>query len=235
VIPLKDETPRRSFPVVTVLLILANVLVFLYQITLPPHASEAFVRTYALTPRVVQLALQGHHRYTLDQGLLPFFTSMFLHGGFLHILGNMWFLWIFGGNVEDRMGSAIYLLFYLVCGLGSGIAQTAFSWGSAVPSLGASGAISGVLGAYIVFFPNSRILTLVPLFIIFFMARIPAMIFIGLWFLVQFLSGIGSLGAQGASMGGVAWWAHIGGFLLGVLIARGMGGRRAAPSYSSYS
>jgi membrane associated rhomboid family serine protease len=157
---------------------------------------------------------------------------MFLHAGFLHILGNMWFLWILGGNVEDRMGPVPYLIFYLVCGLGSGLAQLAFSWGSRVPSLGASGAISGVLGAYIVLFPGSRILTLVPLFIIWFTARIPAVVFIGLWFLVQFLSGIGSLGVQGeASAGGVAWWAHIGGFLLGVLFARGARGRRPAASY----
>ncbi|MDE3109826.1 MAG: rhomboid family intramembrane serine protease, partial [Acidobacteriota bacterium] len=120
--------------------------------------------------------------------------------------------------VEDRMGSAPYLLFYLICGLGSGISQVAFSWGSAVPSIGASGAISGVLGAYIVFFPGSRILSLVPLLVIWFMARIPAWIFIGLWFAVQFLSGIGSLATT--SSGGVAWWAHVGGFLLGAVLAK---------------
>ncbi len=230
-IPLKDTTPRRLFPIVTVLLIAINVLVFVYQITLPPHAAEAFVKTYAFVPRNLQLALEGH-RYSLEQGLLPLFTSMFLHGGFMHILGNMWFLWIFGGNVEDRMGSAVYLFFYIICGLGSGVAQLLFSWGSAIPSLGASGAISGVLGAYIVFFPGSRILTLVPLFIIWFTARIPAIIFIGLWFIAQFLSGVGSLETPGAaSTGGVAWWAHIGGFLLGLFIARSMGGRRPAASY----
>jgi membrane associated rhomboid family serine protease len=130
----------------------------------------------------------------------------------------MWFLWIFGGQVEDRLGHFTYLVFYLICGLGSGIAQLAFSWGSKTPAIGASGAIAGVLGAYIVFFPSSRILTLVPLFIIWFTAQIPALVFIGLWFVVQFLSGINSVGA--ASMGGVAWWAHVGGFLLGVLIAQ---------------
>ncbi|HWF40109.1 MAG TPA: rhomboid family intramembrane serine protease [Candidatus Acidoferrales bacterium] len=230
-IPLKDTTPRRSFPIVTVLLIVANVVVFIHQIMLPPHAQDLFIKTYAFTPRNLQLALQGH-RYTLQQGLIPLFTSVFLHGGFMHILGNMWFLWIFGGNVEDRMGSVTYLFFYLVCGLGSGITQTAFSWGSNIPSLGASGAISGVLGAYIVFFPGSRILTLIPLFIIFFTARIPAWIFIGLWFLAQFLSGLGSLNAPGAAnAGGVAWWAHVGGFALGLLIARSMGSRRTVASY----
>jgi len=164
------------------------------------------------------MALAGQHHVTLAQAFIPLFTSMFLHGGLLHILGNMWFLWIFGGQVEDRLGHFTYLVFYLICGLGSGIAQLAFSWGSKLPGIGASGAIAGVLGAYIVFFPSSRILTLVPLFIIWFTAQIPALVFIGLWFAIQFLSGIGSLGA--ASMGGVAWWAHVGGFLLGVLIAQ---------------
>lgn len=232
-IPLKDTTPRRSFPIATTLLIAANILVFIYQITLPPPAAEAFIRMYALTPDQIQMALLGRHP-SLAQASLPLLTSMFLHGGFLHILGNMWFLWIFGGNVEDRLGSSAYLLFYIVCGLGSGISQLLFSWGSHVPSLGASGAISGVLGAYVVFFPSSRILTLVPLFIIWFTARLPAIIFIGLWFLAQFLSGVGSLGVQGtANTGGVAWWAHIGGFLLGVLLARSVGGRRAASKGSA--
>jgi membrane associated rhomboid family serine protease len=215
-IPLKDLNPRRSFPIVTLLLIIANVAVFIHQITLPPEAAETFVKTYALTPSHIKLALEGH-RYTPLQAFLPLFTCMFLHGGFLHIIGNMWFLWIFGDNVEDQFGSPGYLLFYIICGLGSGISQVVFSWGSHVPSLGASGAISGVLGAYIVFFPRAKILTLIPLLIIFFTVRIPAAVFIGLWFLMNFLSGVSSLGAL--NTGGVAWWAHVGGFLIGVLIA----------------
>jgi len=234
-IPLKDMTPRRSFPVVTVLLILVNVLVFIHQLSLPGAAGDAFVRAYGLVPYKISLALQGKH-YTMEQALLPLFTCMFLHGGWLHIIGNMWFLWIFGGNVEDRFGSIPYLFFYLVAGIGSGVSQTLFSWGSHVPSIGASGAISGVLGAYIVFFPNSRILSLVPLLIIWFLWRIPAVIFIGLWFLMQFVSGVSTLGTQ--SMGGVAWWAHVGGFLIGVVIAlivRAVGGtsRHPVPSYYS--
>jgi membrane associated rhomboid family serine protease len=215
-IPLKDMTPRRSVPFVTLLLIAINVFVFVHQISLSPAAADAFIKTYGLIPARISVALAGRH-YTMEQALLPLFTCMFLHGGVLHILGNMWFLWIFGGNVEDRFGSLPYLPFYLVCGIGSGISQVLFSWGSHIPSIGASGAISGVLGAYIVFFPRSRILTLVPLFIIFFLWRIPAIIFIGLWFAMQFLSGVVSLGQ--ASLGGVAWWAHVGGFLLGMLIA----------------
>lgn len=215
-IPLKDMTSRRSVPVVTLLLIAMNIFVFVHQISLSPTALDAFIKTYSLVPSKISLALAGR-RYSLEQALLPLFTCMFLHGGFLHIIGNMWFLWIFGANVEDRLGPFTYLFFYLVAGIGSGISQVLFSWGSHVPSIGASGAISGILGAYIVFFPSSRILTLIPLFIIWFTARSPAMIFIGLWFLMQFLSGVSTLGSL--NTGGVAWWAHVGGFLLGVLLA----------------
>ncbi|MGD1213062.1 MAG: rhomboid family intramembrane serine protease [Candidatus Acidiferrales bacterium] len=228
-IPLKDMTLRRSVPGVTLLLIAANVIVFAHQLLLPPAAGELLIRTYGLVPAKIALALAGRH-YTLAQALLPFFTCMFLHGGFLHIIGNMLFLWVFGGNVEDRLGHVPYLVFYIVCGIASGISEVAFSWGSHIPSIGASGAISGVLGAYIVFFPRSRILTLIPLFIIWFTARIPAVIFIGLWFLAQFLSGIGSLGA--VNSGGIAWWAHVGGFLVGVLWAFAMG-RGSRTSYYS--
>jgi rhomboid family protein len=234
-IPLKDMTPRRSFPIITLLLIVANVIVFVHQITLPHAAADAFIKTYSVVPAKISLALAGR-RYTMEQALLPLFTSMFLHGGFLHIIGNMWFLWIFGANVEDRLGSFPYLLFYIVAGIGSGISQTLFSWGSTIPSLGASGAISGVLGAYIVFFPSSRILTLIPLFIIWFTWRIPAVIFIGLWFVANFLSGLSSLGST--AMGGVAWWAHVGGFLIGLLVAfvaRSSGGAARRPVSSYFS
>jgi membrane associated rhomboid family serine protease len=230
VIPLKDTTPRRSFPFVTVLLIVINFIVFFHQIPLPHAAGDAFVHVYGLVPSRIEFALAGKH-FTLAQAFVPLFTCMFLHGGWLHIIGNMWFLWIFGGNVEDRIGSASYLVFYLICGLGSGISQVVFSWGSTIPSIGASGAISGVLGAYIIFFPRSRILSLVPLLVIWFMARVPAWIFIGLWFVVQFLSGLGSLATT--SSGGVAWWAHVGGFILGALLAKPFASspRRAASAW----
>ena len=199
-VPLKNLSPRLTFPAMTVLLIIANVLVFIYQVSLPDRAAEAFINLYGMVPARVSMALAGQHHVTFGQAFVPLFTSMFLHGGVLHILGNMWFLWIFGGQVEDRLGHFTYLVFYLICGLGSGIAQLAFSWGSKTPAIGASGAIAGVLGAYIVFFPSSRILTLVPLFIIWFTAQIPALVFIGLWFVVQFLSGINSVGAASLSL-----------------------------------
>lgn len=227
-IPLKDMTPRRSFPVMTLILIGINVAVFVHQITLLGPAGDAFINTYGLVPAKISLALAGRH-YTLEQALLPFFTCMFLHGGFLHIIGNMWFLWIFGANVEDRMGPLAYLAFYLICGIGSGISEVAFSWGSHIPSIGASGAISGVLGAYIVLFPKSRILTLVPLLIIWFLWKVPAVIFIGLWFLMQFVSGVASL--HMTDNGGVAWWAHVGGFLLGMLLVNVFATRSQRPTY----
>ena len=223
-IPLKNLRPRIHFPSITLALIVVNFLVFFYQLTLDPRALQSFIVTYSMIPARAQLAL-AHSQYTLAQGFLPLFTSMFLHAGWLHIIGNMWFLWLFGPNVEDRLGHVPYLGFYLVCGLGAGIAQTVFSLGSTIPGLGASGAIAGVLGAYVVFFPSSRILTLVTLFFWWFFARLPAVLFIGLWFAVQFLSGIGSLGS--AQAGGVAWWAHVGGFLLGMLLVSGM--RRKQP------
>jgi membrane associated rhomboid family serine protease len=223
-IPLKNLRPRTHFPTATVALIVINFVVFFYQLTLDPRALQSFIMTYSMVPARAQLAL-AHSQYTLAQGFFPLFTSMFLHAGWLHIIGNMWFLWLFGPNVEDRLGHLPYLGFYLVCGLGAGIAQTLFSLGSTIPGLGASGAIAGVLGAYVVFFPSSRILTLVTLFFWWFFARLPAVLFIGLWFAVQFLSGIGSLGS--AQAGGVAWWAHVGGFLLGMLLVSGM--RRNQP------
>lgn len=218
-IPLKNLRPRVHFPTVTLGLIISNFTVFFYQIALPPQAQQAFVMTYSLIPARAQMALAGSH-FTLAQGFVPFFTMMFLHAGWLHIIGNMWFLWLFGPNVEDRLGHLPYLGFYILCGLGAAVAQTLFSLGSTIPSLGASGAIAGVLGAYIVFFPSSKILTLVTLFFWWFFARLPAVLFIGLWFLIQFLSGLGSLGK--AAEGGVAWWAHVGGFLLGILLVSGM-------------
>jgi membrane associated rhomboid family serine protease len=235
VIPLKDMTPRRSVPWMTLLLIAVNIIVFVHQVMLPASAADLFIRTYGLVPVKIGLALAGRH-YTLEQAMLPLFTCMFLHGGFLHILGNMWFLWIFGANVEDRMGSVPYLLFYLICGIGSGVAEVAFSWGSRIPSIGASGAISGVLGAYIVFFPRSRILTLIPLFIIWFTWRIPAVVFIGLWFAMQFLSGVLALNTTASAAGGIAWWAHIGGFLLGMVLARVFAPATVprAPAYLDY-
>ena len=209
-IPLKDLNPRRTYPVINTLLILSNVIVFLYQLTMTPRQYQAFELANATIPNHIRLALNGHG--SLEAAFLPIFTSMFMHSGFLHIAGNMLFLWIFGDNVEDYFGHFPYLLFYLVCGIGSGLTHIIFNYHSSLPALGASGAISGVMGAYIILYPRAQVLTLVFIFFI----PIPAFIILGYWFLLQFAAGVSTVGASAA--GGVAWWAHIGGFLMGMLI-----------------
>ncbi len=212
-IPLKDLNPRVRAPVITVLLIVANVATFLYSIMLPAHAGQALVYEMAMVPARIPHVLSGH--VTFAQAFLPFLTSMFFHGGLLHLLGNMLFLWIFGDNVEDYLGHFEYLLFYLICGVGAGLAHTLTNLNSTLPAVGASGAISGVMGAYLVLYPRSRVLTLIFIFLV----PVPAVIVLGWWFILQFLAGIQSLGMR--TSGGVAWWAHIGGFLLGMFFVRG--------------
>jgi membrane associated rhomboid family serine protease len=226
VIPLRAENPRRTWAVVNILLILLNTAVFVYQVSLPPKAGEALVNTFGVVPaRAERAVVQPTRRRAgpvravkpnLELTAVSLITSMFLHGGILHLLGNMLFLWVFGSSVEDRLGHLSYLLFYFLCGLGAGITHIVANWGSTLPSIGASGAISGVMGAYIVLFPFSRILTLVPLLFFFFTFRIPALLMLGYWFGIQFLSGLSTLGE--ANQGGVAWWAHIGGFLMGAVL-----------------
>ena len=210
-LPLRDENPSGKFAFVNIGLLAANIAVFFYQLTLTPHVFKGFVMANAMVPARVSGWVNG--ATTFEAAFLPLITSMFLHAGFAHILGNMLFLWIFGDNVEAEFGHLQYLLFYLVCGVGAGLVHIAFNFHSHLPALGASGAISGVMGAYIVLEPRNRILCLLFIFVI----RVPAMIVLGGWFAMQFLSGISSLG--NAVNGGVAVWAHIGGFLIGVFIA----------------
>ena len=209
-IPLRDENPSGKFPFVNVCLILANIAVFIYQLTLTPHAFQMFVTANAMVPARIPAVFNGYGSF--EAAFLPLVTSMFLHAGIAHILGNMLFLGIFGDNVEAAFGHLRYLLFYFVCGVGAGLMHIAFNFNSHIPALGASGAISGVLGAYIVLEPRNRILTLIFIFLV----RVPASVVLGVWFVLQFLSGIGSLGTT--ANGGVAVWAHIGGFLLGLFI-----------------
>ena len=211
-IPLKDINPSRSYPVVNISLILVNVVVFLYQFTLAPHQFKVFVLANSMVPARIPAFFAGNTGF--EVAFLPFLTSMFLHSGLAHIGGNMLFLWIFGDNIEDFFGHLPYLLFYLVCGLGAGLLHVLFNLSSTVPALGASGAISGVMGAYMLLYPRARVLTLVFVFLI----PIPAVIILGYWFLLQFLAGISALGASAS--GGVAWWAHVGGFLLGMLLTQ---------------
>ena len=210
-IPLKDDNPTRTFPIINYVLIAANVAVFIYEITLPPGASKAFLAANAMIPMRIPQFLAGYLGFKM--AFYPTFTSMFLHGGWMHLLGNMLFLYIFGDNVEDYFGHVAYLVFYLVCGVGSGLIHSLFNLHSSIPALGASGAISGVMGAYAVLFPRARVLMLFFIFLI----PVPAFFVLGYWFVLQFLEGIGGFGA--AAAGGVAWWAHIGGFLMGLAIA----------------
>jgi membrane associated rhomboid family serine protease len=209
-IPLKDTNPSRSFPIVNISLIIVNVLVFLYQLTLPPNAFKVFVLSNATVPARIPSFLAGQVGF--ETAFLPLLTSLFLHAGLLHLGGNMLFLWIFGDNVEDFFGHLTYLFFYLVCGIGAGLLHVFFNLTSTVPALGASGAISGVMGAYMLLYPRERILTLVFIFLV----PIPAVFILGYWFLLQFLSGVSALG--GTASGGVAVWAHVGGFLLGMIL-----------------
>jgi membrane associated rhomboid family serine protease len=201
-IPIRDVIPSRTTPFVTIALIAANALVFLYQLSLPPRGLEQFVHAWGLVPA--------------DFSGLNVVTSMFLHGGWMHFLGNMLYLWIFGDNVEDRVGHGRFVGFYLACGAAAALLQVMVSAGSRVPMIGASGAIAGVLGAYFVMFPRSRVLTLIPIFIFVQLVEVPAIVLLGLWFLLQLLSGVGSLG-QRADIGGIAFWAHAGGFAVGMV------------------
>jgi membrane associated rhomboid family serine protease len=209
-IPLKDLNPSRRFPVVNVALILVNVAVFVYEVTLPPRLGHAFLMANAVVPIRLPEFLAG----TADAhaALVPLLTSMFLHGGLMHLLGNMLFLWIFGNNVEDFFGHIGYLTFYLTCGFGSGLLQVLFNPHSLVPVIGASGAISGVMGAYLLLYPQAQVLT----FFFVILVPVPAFVILGYWFVIQFLEGVGRIGLK--ETGGTAWWAHIGGFLLGLLI-----------------
>jgi len=202
-IPLRDVIPTRTVPVVTSGIIGLNVVVFLYEQTLGPRALDLFVRQYGVVP--------------VDFAWVNVVTSMFLHGGWAHVGGNMLYLWIFGDNVEDRLGHVRYLIFYLLCGTAAALAQAYIRTDSTVPMIGASGAISGVLGAYLVLFPHSRVLTLIPIVFFLQIVEVPAVVLLGLWFLMQLVSGVGSLGAR-ADVGGVAFWAHVAGFLAGLFL-----------------
>jgi membrane associated rhomboid family serine protease len=226
--PLKSLAPRRAFPFVTLALIGVNVYVFLQQVAMSPRLLNELVNVYGLVPvRFATLFASGH--ITPEAAILPLLTSLFLHASWLHIIGNMWFLWIFGETVEDALGHFPFLLFYLVCGVAAGLTHVAFNFSSQLPTIGASGAISGVLGAYLVLYPTAQILTLIPIIIIPLIVRLPAILFIGLWFVFQFLGGLGSLQLQDA--GGVAFWAHVGGFIAGMFLAAiARNQRRAIPA-----
>lgn len=223
-IPLKDTIPRRTFPFFTVLLIAVNGLVFFYQLSLPERHLENLVYLFGLVP-----ARYTHPAWIAAVGLpldeyWPFVTNMFLHGGWFHLIANMWSLYLFGDNVEDRLGHVRFFLFYLLAGVAANAAHFAVNHDSTLPVIGASGAIAGVMAAYLRLFPFARIITLVPVFFIPYFFEIPAYVFMGFWFLTQIVSGAASFAM--AEGGGIAWWAHIGGFAAGFLLIKPLCSRR---------
>ena len=211
-IPIRDENPRRFAPVMTWSLIGVNVVIYFFEASLPEESLRRLIESFGFVPAQLTDAA------ATPRSVVTLFTSMFLHGSFLHLAGNMWTLWIFGDNVEDRMGSARYLGFYLLCGLAAGGVHWATSMESTIPTVGASGAISGVMGAYMVLFPRSRLIMLLPVLFLPYFFQIPAWVYLGVWFVGQAASGTVTLGQE--SVGGVAFWAHIGGFVAGVLLFR---------------
>jgi membrane associated rhomboid family serine protease len=226
VFPVSDDNPTRITPYVTYGIIAANVLVFLYQLTLTPPELENFFYTWAVVPSELTASLAGEAvRYQPFPEWITLITSQFLHGGFAHIAGNMLFLWIFGNNVEERLGHIRFVIFYIGCGVLAAGTQWYFSAGSNIPSLGASGAIAGVMGAYILRFPNASITTIIPPFI-FFPFRLPAWAYLGIWFIQQAFYGVASLSVPaniGMQQGGVAYWAHSGGFVFGAVLGTLLG------------
>ncbi len=203
-IPLRSSERTNSTASALLVIILLNVLVFLYEISLPRHTLDVFIAHYAIVP-------DRFHYSSL-------ISSMFMHGGFLHIVGNMWFLWVFGRNIEDLLGHERFVIFYLLCGLAAGFAHVLTNPGSPVPTIGASGAIAGVMGAYLIKFPRAHIVTLVPIIIFITTLDIPAAFLLLYWFAIQFFSGVGSVGDSQISRGDVAWFAHVGGFLTGMAL-----------------
>jgi membrane associated rhomboid family serine protease len=228
-LPIRDDQPRYSTPWVNSFLIGLNLLIFLFEAVLDPQSLNTLIRQFGVVPSHLAVFLSGSPRYSLLAVALPFFTSMFLHGSWMHVLGNMWFLYIFGDNVEDYLGHFKYLVFYLLTGLIAMTTQVVIDVHSTLPTVGASGAIAGVLGAYFVLYPRARVLTWFFVFVVW----VPAWIILGYWFALQFLSGTATmLEYARQNMGGVAFWAHVGGFVSGALLVKVFGERERRYPYA---
>ena len=217
-IPLKDNVPTQTFPIITITLILVNILIFAWSLTLSLEAERNLINRYALIPRELLLSIESRYEL-LPYNILTIMSSMFLHGGVFHLGGNMLYLWIFGNNVEEALGHLKYLLFYGFCGLAAALAQVSYDPGSAIPMIGASGAVSGILGAYLLLFPWAKVKTLIFIFIFITTIEIPAVLLLTLWFFMQILF---------SNARGVAWFAHIGGFIIGLLAIK-LFGVKAGP------
>jgi membrane associated rhomboid family serine protease len=228
--PISDDAPRSTTPFVNYFLILLNTLIFIFEVSLAPRPRNAFVFQFGFTPANVNQWLSG--ALPADAAIVPLFSSMFLHASWLHLIFNMWALAIFGDNIEDRLGHFRYLLFYLVCGVGADVTHYLFNLNSRIPSVGASGAIAGVMGAYFILYPTARVLTWV--FFIFFI-RLPAWLVLGYWFVLQFLAGAATaITPAHETTGGIAVWAHVGGFIAGLILIKILPARRAYFSYEGY-
>jgi len=227
-LPIRDDTPRSTTPYVTYFLIALNLLIYFFEWTLGPRNQQVFVSQFALVPQHVDAWLTG----SLPAGyaLFPFLSSIFLHASWPHVIFNMWFLAIFGDNVEDRLGHFSYLLFYMACGLGANLTHFAFNFLSPIPAVGASGAIAGVMGAYFILFPRARVLTWWLLFAFW----LPAWLVLGFWFLGQFLNGVASVFPSSGGAGGVAVWAHVGGFICGLLLIKVLPTRKNVFAFEDY-
>ncbi len=214
-LPLRDRNPTKRVAFFTVILIIVNSLIFLYQLTIGKTLEREIILTYGFTPAGFFLPLlKGNFSQEI---FIPLFTSLFLHGSLLHLGGNMLFLWIFGNNIEDALGHLPFLLFYFFCGVAANLAHGLANPSSTIPAVGASGAISGILAAYLIFFPGAQIVTLIPLFFFWEIVELPALVVIGFWFLLQVANSF--LAVSSGNSGGIAWFAHIGGFLAGLFIA----------------
>lgn len=232
-IPITDANPARRFPIINLSLIALNVIVFLYELTLSTRALDRFIAAWGVTPSNIYLALE-HPLAAPPSIWLTLITAQFLHAGWAHIIGNMLFLWVFGDNIEDVLGHLGYLFFYLIAGVAAGIVQVFVMGPSRIPMIGASGAVAGVLGAYLILYPTARIGILLPIFFFFTTIELPALLVIGWWFIQQFFYGLGSLTLAASS--GVAFWAHIGGFIAGLVMILpfiGRARRRRLPVYYS--
>ena len=223
-IPIRDDQPRFSTPFVNYFIVGLNVIVFLFEQWVAiqsPRAYLALIYQFGVVPRDVTHALAGPGHFSLSAAFLPILTSMFVHGGWLHVIGNMWFLWIFGDNIEDYLGHFSYLLFYLVCGFAAAFTHIVLNVASVEPTVGASGAIAGVMGAYFLLYPKARVLTLVPLIFFFTFWWLPAWVMLGYWFVIQFFSGAATAAASAhQTSGGIAFWAHVGGFVAGMILIK---------------
>ncbi|MCX8057619.1 MAG: rhomboid family intramembrane serine protease [Ignavibacteria bacterium] len=234
-IPLKDDIPSRSYPIVNVTLIVINVIAFFFELSLGDKL-EPFLKQYGVIPikyfySGIRLEDGSVILFSLEEKIIPLFTSMFLHGGWLHLISNMLYLWIFGDNVEDRMGHFRYILFYILCGLAAAGAHIITNPESDIPTIGASGAIAGVLGGYMLLYPYARVVVVIPILFFWDIIKLPALLVLGFWFVTQIFQGTLALAVESSATGGVAWWAHIGGFVFGMFAVHIFKKQSRKPTY----